>query len=290
MTERRGINLSGVRDHNAALILSSLRSAGSEGVPQARLAEMAELTPQAIPPTILRLSTLARWVVGAYLDRERTTFALIGLSGTEVSRMTVPVGMNAPSAEVFNMFEEQLPALLGRAPAKLSLDPSDGMLGVGVACPGPLDQESGILSGVTTGLGAGLILSGGVYHARHVRAGEFGHQTVDIDGPPCDCGRHGCLEAVCMQALSQGRPDLAADHLAVGLVNLDRLLGIDQVTLGGSTIEEFPEIFRDRVHDALAKTTGPEEPPEVRVVLADQQLVAHGAAARVLDAFFQPAN
>jgi predicted NBD/HSP70 family sugar kinase len=365
MMERRGINLSGVKDYNTALILSALRTAGDEGLAQARLSEIAELTPQAIskiitrlvdeglviragrgistggkPPTILRLSDLARWVVGAYLDREQTTFALIGLSGMEISRITVPIGMNAPSADVFRMFEEQLPALVGQAPAELSLEPSDGMLGIGVACPGPLDQESGVLSGVThlphwhgfplrealssrialpviltkdtdaaaravheigttknhvyvhlgTGIGAGLILGGSVYHARHVRAGEFGHQTVEIDGPPCDCGRRGCLEAVCLQALGQGRPDLAADLLAIGLVNLDRLLGIDQVTLGGNTIEEFPEMFRDRVHDVLAKNAGPEEPPEVRIALADQQLVTLGAAARVLDTFFEPAN
>jgi predicted NBD/HSP70 family sugar kinase len=365
MTERRGINLSGIRDHNTALVLSAIRSAGAGGASQARLAEIAELTPQAIskiiarlaedelvvragrgastggkPPTMLRLQSLARWVIGAYLDRHQTTFALIGLSGSEISRLSVPVGMNQSRSDVLDMFSMQLKALLDQAPGKLSMAPADGMLGVGVACPGPLDQESGILSGVThlphwhdfplrdvlaqrlavpviltkdtdaaaravhdadgsknhvyvhlgTGLGAGLILGGNVYHAQHVRAGEFGHQIIDIDGPPCDCGRRGCLEAVCLQALSQGRPDLAADLLAVGLANLDRLLGIDQITLGGSVIEELPAMFRDRVGAALAKTVQSGEPPDVRVALPDDQLVARGAAARVLDTFFEPAS
>ena len=140
-----------------------------------------------------------------------------------------------------------------------------------------------------TGLGAGLILDGKVYHAQHVRAGEFGHQMIDIDGPPCDCGRRGCLEAVCLQAISKGRPDLAADLLAVGLANLDRLLGIDRITLGGSVIEQLPVMFRERVRAALAKTTRSGEPPEVRTALTDEQLVARGAAARVLD-IFQPTS
>ena len=362
MTERRGINLSGIKDHNTALVLSAIRSAGEQGVSQARLAEMAELTQQAIskiiarlveddlvvkvgrrastrgkPPTILRLQELARWVIGAYLDRDQTTFALIGLSGSTVSRLTVPVGMKEPRADVLDMFSVQVKALLAQAPEKLSMESADGMLGIGVACPGPLDQESGILGGVThlphwhdfplrdalaqrliapvmltkdtdaaaravydaddaknhvyvhlgTGLGAGLILEGRVYHARHVRAGEFGHQTIDIDGPPCDCGRRGCLEAICMQAISQGRPDLAADYLALGLANLDRLLGIDEITLGGSVIEGLPAMFRERIRAALAETIQSGDPPRVRIALTDEQLVARGAAARVLDTFFQ---
>jgi predicted NBD/HSP70 family sugar kinase len=362
MTGRRGINLTGIRDHNTALVLSAIRSAGEEGVSQARLAEIAELTPQGIskiiarlaeddlvvkfgrgvstggkPPTILRLRELARWVVGAYLDRDKTTFVLVGLSGSAVSQRTVPVGMKEPRADVLKMFSVQLKALLDQAPGELSMEPAEGMLGVGVACPGPLDQESGVLSGVThlphwhgfplrdalaehlmvpvdltkdtdaaaravhdasggrnhvyvhlgTGLGAGLILDGKVYHAQHARAGEFGHQTIDLDGPACDCGRRGCLEAVCLEALSRGRPDLAADLLAVGLANLDRLLGIDQVTLGGSVIEGLPAMFRERVGAALAKTIQP-EPPQVQIALTDEQLVARGAAARVLDAFLQP--
>jgi predicted NBD/HSP70 family sugar kinase len=365
MTERRGINLSGIRDHNTALVLSVIRSAGADGASQARLAEIAELTPQAIskiiarlvedelvvragrgastggkPPTILRLQSRARWVVGAYLDRHQTTFALIDLSGSEISRLAVPVGMSEPRSDVLKMFEKQLKTVLNQAPGNLSMDPAEGMLGVGVACPGPLDQESGILSGVThlphwhdfpirealverlavpviltkdtdaaaravhdsngaknhvyvhfgTGLGAGLILGNNVYHAQHVRAGEFGHQVIDIDGPPCDCGRRGCLEAVCLQSLSEGRPDLAADFLAVGLANLDRLLGLDRITLGGSVIEELPAMFRDRVREVLAKTVQAGEPPEVRIALADDQFVARGAAARVLDTFFEPAS
>jgi glucokinase len=47
-----------------------------------------------------------------------------------------------------------------------------------------------------TGIGGGLVLNGALYHGAHGLAGEIGHVTVDPDGPRCDCGKRGCLEAV----------------------------------------------------------------------------------------------
>jgi glucokinase len=47
---------------------------------------------------------------------------------------------------------------------------------------------------VSTGVGGGWILRGSVWRGFEGMAGEFGHMTVDPDGPPCVCGRHGCVE------------------------------------------------------------------------------------------------
>ncbi len=47
-----------------------------------------------------------------------------------------------------------------------------------------------------TGIGAGLCANGAVLDGATGRAGELGHITVDEDGPLCDCGSRGCLEAV----------------------------------------------------------------------------------------------
>ncbi|MEP6754786.1 MAG: ROK family protein [Chthonomonadales bacterium] len=47
-----------------------------------------------------------------------------------------------------------------------------------------------------TGVGAGLILDGKLYHGTNDMAGEVGHQTILIDGPKCGCGKRGCLEAL----------------------------------------------------------------------------------------------
>ena len=49
---------------------------------------------------------------------------------------------------------------------------------------------------VSTGVGGGLILDGRVYHGTGGGAGEIGHLTVAPEGPVCNCGNAGCLEAV----------------------------------------------------------------------------------------------
>jgi predicted NBD/HSP70 family sugar kinase len=49
---------------------------------------------------------------------------------------------------------------------------------------------------VGRGVGAGIIIDGRLYRGRNGIAGEFGHVTVEPNGPLCNCGNRGCLEAV----------------------------------------------------------------------------------------------
>jgi glucokinase len=49
---------------------------------------------------------------------------------------------------------------------------------------------------VGTGIAAGIILDGHLYRGAHGMAGEIGHMVVEPDGPRCQCGSHGCLEAL----------------------------------------------------------------------------------------------
>jgi glucokinase-like ROK family protein len=49
---------------------------------------------------------------------------------------------------------------------------------------------------VGTGIGAGLLLDGRIYHGTTGSAGEIGHMTIEEDGPICTCGNYGCLEAI----------------------------------------------------------------------------------------------
>jgi glucokinase len=46
-----------------------------------------------------------------------------------------------------------------------------------------------------TGIGGGLILDGKIYHGNKFAAGEIGHIIVNKNGPACNCGGFGCLEA-----------------------------------------------------------------------------------------------
>lgn len=49
---------------------------------------------------------------------------------------------------------------------------------------------------VGTGIGAGLLLNGQIYHGSTGSAGEIGHLTIDENGALCECGNTGCLETV----------------------------------------------------------------------------------------------
>jgi glucokinase-like ROK family protein len=49
---------------------------------------------------------------------------------------------------------------------------------------------------VGSGVGAGLLLDGHIYHGATGCAGEIGHITILDGGPRCSCGNTGCLEAL----------------------------------------------------------------------------------------------
>ncbi|MEK8171089.1 ROK family protein [Streptomyces sp. M19] len=76
------------------------------------------------------------------------------------------------------------------------------------------------------------------------RRGEFGHQVIQLDGPRCGCGNHGCVEALCLAAVADGDPARAGRLLGVGAANLVRLLDIDRVLLGGRVLLADPEPYR----------------------------------------------
>jgi N-acetylglucosamine repressor len=87
---------------------------------------------------------------------------------------------------------------------------------------------------VGIGIGAALFIEGKLYRGAGGLAGEFGHMTVDENGPFCSCGNYGCLETVSScaaiiravrSALQQGVdsriPELAngdLDHITIEMV------------------------------------------------------------------------
>lgn len=54
--------------------------------------------------------------------------------------------------------------------------------------------ENVVYINVNVGVGAGIIYRGKIYRGSFGMAGEFGHTTVDMNGPICSCGNRGCLE------------------------------------------------------------------------------------------------
>jgi len=47
----------------------------------------------------------------------------------------------------------------------------------------------------STGYGIGIIINSELYVGYLGTAGELGHVVVEVGGPPCTCGKHGCLMA-----------------------------------------------------------------------------------------------
>jgi len=80
--------------------------------------------------------------------------------------------------------------------------------GIGVGVPGIIDLKTGMLREAPnlpgwsespvltlgTGVGGGIVLEGRIWHGMTGMAGEFGHMTVEPEGPQCGCGNRGCVE------------------------------------------------------------------------------------------------
>ncbi|MFD0376822.1 ROK family protein [Streptomyces sp. NPDC127112] len=136
---------------------------------------------------------------------------------------------------------------------------------------------------VGTGIGAGLRLDGVVYRGTRSGAGEFGHQVLRLDGPPCRCGGQGCLEVLCLEAVARGDLAGAARVLGEGAANLVALLDVDRVLLGGRVVAGAPEVFVRGVRSVLAARALTASPPVVGLAPAG---VAEGAAELALAPLF----
>src|SRR5688572_14448038 len=115
----------------------------------------------------------------------------IGAPGPlDVKRTRVLVAPNLGWSDV------PLPRLLSRAlgmPVRLENDANCAAVGESVAGAGKGSSSLALFT-LGTGVGGGLVLGGRLWTGAAGGAGEFGHMTLDPDGPMCGCGRRGCLE------------------------------------------------------------------------------------------------
>jgi len=129
-----------------------------------------------------------------------------------------------------------------------------------------------------TGCGAGLVIDGKLLTGRHRIAGEWGHNPLpapgpdELPGPPCYCGRTGCLETwisgtgfarvhadstgrqltaeTIVQAMREG--DEAAqvsyrgflDRLGRGLAGIINVIDPDVIVFGGG-MSNISELYQD---------------------------------------------
>jgi fructokinase len=79
------------------------------------------------------------------------------------------------------------------------------------AMDGAAQGESVVLGAILgTGVGGGIVVNGRLLEGAQHIAGEWGHNVLEPDGPPCYCGKRGCVETFL------SGPGLARDFTAQG--------------------------------------------------------------------------
>ncbi|GAA3657749.1 ROK family transcriptional regulator [Nonomuraea antimicrobica] len=385
---QRGTNLPKVGSYNRAVVLEAIQS--SDGISRVRIAGMTGLTAQTVsvivrrlleeglvvedgsapsrggkPPTILRVDARAGYAVGVHFDPQELSCVLADLAGRPIARQRQPVRPGSRPDAVIRRMAGQARGILREAGV-----PDGKVLGMGLACPGPLDAAGvmvspprlpgwdrvpirGLLQEYTrfpvtvdndataaaigerwagiarstagfaylylgTGIGGGLFLDNQVYRGSSLNAAEFGHITVEPDGPECYCGNRGCVEAVCCPsaieaamlartgrraghaaicaAAASGEPEArrvierVAERLADAAVSVVNMLDIDLLVLGGPALREVGGLYREVIARAVAERPLARGLHAVRVetspIAADAAAI--GAASLVFHATYAP--
>lgn len=121
---------------------------------------------------------------------------------------------------------------------------------------------------VSTGVGGGLVVDGGLLDGDDGNAGHIGHVIVDAEGPVCACGSRGCLEAMASGpaiARQLGYPveDAPAEVRArtgqlVGraVASVVNLLDLPLAVVAGSVALGFGDEFFDAAQEELSVHCG----------------------------------
>jgi len=81
-------------------------------------------------------------------------------------------------------------------PCYLENDANAG--GLGEALFGAAQGRASLLYvNIGTGVGGAIVIEGRIHRGANSNAGELGHVVLDPHGPPCTCGKRGCVEALC---------------------------------------------------------------------------------------------
>ncbi len=142
-----------------------------------------------------------------------------------------------------------------------------------------------------TGVGGVIAVGGRVIQGHDGTAGEVGHQVIDPDGPPCNCGNHGCLEAharadriaeACgtataedaFRAAAAGDPrarsglERIGTFLGIGIGNMITVLSPDKVVIGGG-ISAAGDLLLDPIRAELRRRVTTTSLDAVELVCAE---------------------
>jgi glucokinase len=170
-----------------------------------------------------------------------------------------------------------------------------------------------------TGVGGVIAVDGRVHQGHEGTAGELGHQTIDPDGPWCNCGNRGCVEAYARadriaelcgaptaeEAITRARAGdaraidgfrQAGRYLGIGIANMVTVISPDKVVLGGG-LAVATDLMLDAIHDELRRRVHTTSLEPVEIVTAELGTWAgaigaavHGADSAALAGGAEPAT
>ncbi|MFJ3032840.1 ROK family protein [Curtobacterium pusillum] len=161
---RRGANLPSIGGFNRTVVLDAVRRS-PDGLSRVELASRTGLSAQTVsnvtrflieagmiaesgtivsgrgkPRTILRLEAASRYAVGVHVDPAVVTYVLLDLAGTVVASSTTSTPTADDPSEVVRTIATAIDGLVRDAEVD-----TDAVLGVGIASPGPIDVDAGVV-------------------------------------------------------------------------------------------------------------------------------------------------
>lgn len=110
-------------------------------------------------------------------------------------------------------------------------------------------QGYGVVFGVIlgTGVGGGIVFHGRLHSGVQHIAGEWGHNVLQADGPPCYCGKRGCVETFL------SGPGFVRDYQAAGgNTTYDARAIVQAASIGDASAEAAFQHYLDRFGRALS--------------------------------------
>jgi glucokinase len=105
-------------------------------------------------------------------------------------------------------------------------------------------------AGIGTGIGTGIVCDDRIYNGRTGAAAEGGHMSIDYHGPPCGCGKPGCIEILAAGPAIARR---ARAKLASGQNSQSIILDLAKGNIDAVTSEMVGQAYA--AGDPLAKET-----------------------------------
>jgi predicted NBD/HSP70 family sugar kinase len=278
--------------------------------------------------SLLTFSSETLMTIGVVIEPEECSIALVDFSGNVVGYTELAYCPPYQPEQIANVIKNDLEKLLQEYDIQ-----RDAIVGVGVAMPGMIDAELGVVKAavnlgwmnvplkqiiekqlklpvsienvgkakiatetiwgtgvdcnnivlleIGSGIGGGAVVDAHLLKGATYAAAEFGHTSLDLNGPLCQCGLHGCWEVFCkgpairealishlnndLEVVTQLNPESSlrdlqesadaydelalrvvketATYMARGLVNLIWNFDPEMIILTGYVVEDCPIII-----------------------------------------------